>query len=312
MRRVAGTGCAVLFVTHDVAEAFAIMDRVTVLRDGRRVATRKAGELEEAELIRLIVGRDLGDVYPQVETHVAGAVMEVSGLNGAVARDVAFSVGEGEVLGLTGLVGAGHDEVPYLLYGATPPRSGTIVVDGRPIGAPSPARCKRARVALLPSDRQHLSAIPAATVGENVTLPRLETFRRGPRLDHRAERTAVEQVLRRFDVRPPHPDRPFVNLSGGNQQKALLGRWIEMGPRVLLLHEPTQGVDIGARQGIFEILRGAAGGGTSIVYSSSEYEDLAHVCDRVLVFRRGRVIADLRGDALTHDQILSRCYQTSG
>jgi ribose transport system ATP-binding protein len=147
-------------------------------------------------------------------------------------------------------------------------------------------------------------------VQENVTMPALRDFRRrSGGIDLRAERTAVEAVLERFSVHPRDPARPLGTLSGGNQQKALLARWMRMEPRVMLLHEPTQGVDVGARAGIFEMLRDAAAAGTSIVYSSAEYEDLAHVCDRVLVFRRGRVVAELGGAALTHDQIVSHCYQ---
>jgi ribose transport system ATP-binding protein len=311
MRRITVTGCAVLFVTHDLDEVFRVCDRVSVLRDGRRVATLRAGDLDQHSLVELIVGRDPGDLYPAVESHAAAPVLEVRGISGDVARDVALTVRRGEVVGLTGLVGAGHDELPYLLYGAPPPRSGTIVVDGRPIGAPTPQRCKAAGIALLPADRQRHSGVPRATLGENVTMPSLSTFRRWRGLDRRAERTAIEQVLDHFGVRPAEPDRPLYTLSGGNQQKALLGRWLRTEPRVLLLHEPTQGVDVGARTGIFEILRSSAAAGRSIVYASAEYDDLAHICDRVVVFRRGRVVADLGADALSHEQIVSQCYQGS-
>jgi ribose transport system ATP-binding protein len=163
---------------------------------------------------------------------------------------------------------------------------------------------------LVPTDRKRRSTIPAATVAENVTLGALGSFRRGPRLDHRLERTAVEEALRLFQVRPPDPDRPLLTLSGGNQQKAVLARWLRLEPRVALLHEPTEGVDVGARRGIFEILLRAVARGTSVVYASAEYEDLAHICDRVLVFRRGRVVSELEGDQLRHDVIAAHCYAT--
>lgn len=309
MRRVAAWGWAVLFVTHDVGEVFAITHRVSVLRDGRHVATRRTSDLDEAELVRLIIGRDLGALYPDTTSHAAGTVVQVRGLSGKAVEDVSFDVLKGEILGITGLVGAGYDELPYLIFGAHAPQSGVVVVGKETIASPNPVRSKRVGVALLPADRHELSAVPRATVKENVTMPWLRSFSRGLRLDHRAERTSVEQVLNRFQVRPPDPERPLFTLSGGNQQKALLARWIEMRPKVLMLHEPTQGVDVGARQGIFEILRDAAGRGTSIIYASVEYEDLARVCDRVLVFRRGRLAANLSGDALTHDQILAQCYQ---
>ncbi|MFL5838924.1 MAG: sugar ABC transporter ATP-binding protein [Thermoleophilaceae bacterium] len=312
VRRITEAGSGVLFVTHNLDEVFEITDRVTVLRDGALVRSADTAELTEKTLIELIVGHALGDIYPVPAGRLADAALEVDGLTGAVVERLTFAARRGEILGLTGLVGAGQDEVPYLVYGATVPAAGGVRVDGRLLEHPGPERSLAAGLVLLPADRHRLSAIPGATVKENVTLPVLRRFRRGPRLDHRAERTAVQDVLGRFDVRPADPDRPLVKLSGGNQQRALLGRCLRMDPRVLLLHEPTQGVDVGARRGIFEMLRDAAAAGASIVYSSVEYEDLANVCDRVLVFRRGRVVAELEGGSLTKEAVLSYCYQTEG
>jgi ribose transport system ATP-binding protein len=312
VRRISDSGSGVLFVTHNLDEVFEITDRVTVLRDGAKVRTATTAELDEKGLIELIIGRELGEMYPVVAGRVADAALDVKGLSGAVVENLTFTSHRGEIVGLTGLVGAGHDEVPYLVYGASVPSAGTVAVEGHVLDRPGPARSLAAGLVLLPADRHRLSAIPGATVKENVTLPVLGQFRRGPRLDHRAERTAVQEVLARFDVRPADPDRPLVKLSGGNQQKALLARSLRMNPRVLLLHEPTQGVDVGARRGIFEMLRDAVGGGASIVYASIEYEDLANVCDRVLVFRRGRLVAELEGESLTQEAIAAHCYQTEG
>jgi ribose transport system ATP-binding protein len=312
VRTIARDGSAVLIVTHNLEEVFEITDRVSVLRDGRVVAVRPTAELDERRLIELIVGRDLGDAYPVVASSARSKAMEVRDLRGAGVHGVSFVVRRGEILGLTGLAGAGHDDVPYLVCGARRAEAGTIAVGDARLDDPSPERARRAGVALLPADRQRQSAILRATVRENVTLPGLAAFRRRPLgLDHGRERTAVQQVLANFDVRPRDPEQRMLTLSGGNQQKALLGRCLRMDPRVLLLHEPTQGVDVGARRGIFEILSGAAAAGTAIVYASTEYEDLAHVCDRVLVFRRGRAIAELQGDALTSEAILAHCYQSA-
>jgi len=311
VRNVVRSGSGVLFVTHDIDEVFQISDRVTVLRDGRVVATLDRTAIDSQGLIKLIVGRELVDLYPPSTGHEATTVMKVSTLSGDVSRDVSFSLRKGEILGLTGLVGAGHDEVPYLISGAKAPTSGEIAIDGRPLGSLSPERSTAAGIGLLPSDRQRQSGVPGATVKENITLPDLNSFRRGFRLDHRRERTAVEQVLDMFHIRPREPDRPFYTLSGGNQQRAVLARWLRMNPRVLLLHEPTQGVDVGARSGIFQILHESAAKGTSFVYASAEYEDLAHVCDRVLVFRHGRGVSELEGDRLRHDVIISHCYASS-
>jgi ribose transport system ATP-binding protein len=312
MHRVAETGSSVLFVTHRLEEVVAVCDVVSVLRDGRHVATQPIEALDEPRLIELVLGRQLDALYPDVEHEAAEPVLEVAGLGGATVRDVSFRVRSGEIVGLTGLVGAGYDEVPYLVYGARRATEGVVTIGGDAVGAASPHRARRLGVALLPGDRQRQAGIPRATVKENVTLPVLRRYSRLGRLEHRRERRDVRGVLERFRVHPPDPDRPLAALSGGNQQKALLARWVETRPRVLLLHEPTQGVDVGSRRDIFELLQGAVAGGTAVVYASAEHEDLAHLCDRVLVFRRGRLARELSGTGLTKQSIASACYAAAG
>jgi ribose transport system ATP-binding protein len=309
--RIAAEGSSVLIVTHNLEEVFEITDRVTVLRDGRPIATSDTAELDERSLIELIVGRKLGELYPSHEHSATDVAMKVTDLAGGVARQVSFVARRGEIVGLTGLVGAGHDEVPYLLAGAQPARSGEIRVDGGALAHGNPERAQAAGVVLLPADRQRQSAILRASVKENVTLPALKSFRGRLGLDHRTERAAVREVLERFEVTPSDLDRPMSTLSGGNQQKALLGRCLRMSPRVLVLHEPTQGVDVGARGAIFAILERAAEEETAIVYSSVEYEELAHLCDRALIFRSGQIIAELSGEELTQEALVAHCYQTA-
>jgi ribose transport system ATP-binding protein len=308
MRRVTERGSAVLFVTHHLDEVLAAADRVSVLRDGRLVATRDVSGLAEHSLVALILGREPGELYPEILFRDMAPVMEVRNVSGRVASNVSLTLHSGEIVGLTGLVGAGHDEMPYLIYGALQPTSGVIEINGQQWAHPTPRRSKQAGVALLPADRQAQSGILGATVRENVTLPALAQYRTRWGLDLARERAEVAEDLERFSVQPPDAERLLYSLSGGNQQKALLARWLRTHPRVLLLHEPTQGVDIGARRGIFRILRDSVMAGTSILYSSVEYEDLANVCDRVLVFRRGAVVDALTGSGLTADRITERCY----
>ncbi len=308
VRQVTAVGSAVLFVTHRLEEVLAICDQVSVLRDGRVVATAPVSDLDERSLVRLIVGADLGELYPSELSDMGAPVLAVGGLTGAVAQDASFEVHAGEILGITGLVGAGHEEVPYLIYGARAATAGKIAVDGQTIVRPSPVSAQDAGLALLPSDRATQAAIPSATLRENVTLPSLHRYSSGGRLRRDPEQTDVREILERFDVNPRDPERRFSTLSGGNQQKALLGRWMHTEPRVLLLDEPTQGVDVAACKGIFEILQSSVEGGGSILYSSTDYDDLANLCHRVLVFRGGRIVAELTGSALTHDRIVEQCY----
>jgi ribose transport system ATP-binding protein len=313
VRRIRDSGSGVLLVTHNLDEVFEIADRVSVLRDGEVVARRATADLDHDELIELIVGKQLAAMEPpEADSATGQTALEVDDLRGGVVAGVSLRVRRGEILGLTGLVGSGHEDVPYLVSGAVASDAGTIRVGDRELDNPTPRRAQEAGVVLLPADRQSQSAILGATVKENVTMPALGSFTgRLGRIDRRRERTAVEAVLGQLNVVPPNPDRTMLTLSGGNQQKALIGRCLRLEPRVLLLHEPTQGVDVGARRGIFEILRQAAHDGAGIVYSSVQYEDLANVCDRVLVFRRGQIVAELSGTALTKDAIVARCYQTA-
>jgi ribose transport system ATP-binding protein len=312
MGQVKAAGSSVLYVTHRLEEVFAVADTVTVLRDGQRVATEPVARLDEHALIALILGRDFEALYPEADHRVADPLLGVEGLTGSICRDVSFALRRREVLGVTGLVGAGFDELPYLVHGSSPRAAGTIALEGRPIPSADPARSRKLGLALLPADRQRQAGIPRATVKENVTLPVLRHYRRLGRLEHRRERRDVRALLGRFHIRPPDPDRTLVALSGGNQQKALLARWISTRPRVLLLHEPAQGVDIGSRREIFALLESAVESGTAVLYASAEHEELAHLCDRVLVFHRGRIVRELAGPSVTKDSIAAACYGQAG
>ncbi|HEY6015939.1 MAG TPA: sugar ABC transporter ATP-binding protein [Gaiellaceae bacterium] len=311
IRVVARRGSAVLFVSHRLEEVLEISDRISVIRDGRLAGTLTREQATEARLIELMLGRELGQLYPSRVEHEGEVVLQVRGLGGAIAQDVDLDVHRGEIVGLTGLVGMGHDEVPYLVFGARTKTGGTVAVDDRTLAEPTPEAMRRAGVALLPADRARASGVGSASVLENMTLPVLDSFFARGRIRRGAERARVLQLLAQFDVTPRDPDARFGALSGGNQQKALLGKWLQVRPSVLLLHEPTQGVDIGSRKEIFRIIREVAALGAAVVIASSEYEDLAHLCNRVVVMRRGRVVTELSGDDLTSERILERCYATT-
>ncbi len=312
IRRVAEAGVSVLFVSHRLDEVRSLTDRVTVIRDGRVAATVRTADTDEDQLISLMLGRALGNVYPEEHSQPADVGFGVLGLTGSLAQDIGFEVRRGEVLGLTGLIGMGQEEVPYLLMGASRASAGAIRIGGQALSATeiTPAAAKRHGMALLPADRQGASGVGAFTVKENVSLPVLREFSPGGRIRHRRERSAVDGLLQEYQVRPPERERRLATLSGGNQQKALLAKWLQRRPEVLLLHEPTQGVDIGARAEIFDHIRRVSESGSCIVIVSNEYEDLAHICHRVLIFRDGRVVNTLTGEALSKDAIVAHSYRS--
>ena len=314
IRRLTRQGSSVLFVSHRLDEVLQIADEISVLRNGRMVGSLDAASASRKKIVELLLGRELGELYPEAGEHaVNGAtpVLRVRELAGEIAAGVTFQLHAGEILGATGLLGMGHDEIPYLVFGARQAKHGEVEIAGKALHRRTPTAVHAEGVALLPADRTHQSGTAAATVLENLTLPDVGRYFRRGRIRHRDERSAVHQLLLRFGVQPADPDRRLATLSGGNQQKALLAKWLHGEPRVLLLHEPTQGVDIGSRKQLFSIIRDLADKGMAVLIASAEYEDLAHMCDRVLVMRHGRIVSELRGEELTEQTIVQHCYLAS-
>lgn len=311
IERLRARGHAILFVSHRLDEVLAIAGWISVLRDGLVVRSVHPDETNEGDLIAAILGRDLGALYPEREPAAGQEVLTLDGLSGPTVHDFHCSVRRGEIVGVTGLGGMGHDEVPYLAFGAVSSTSGRVSVEGRTIDHLSPHRAIDAGMALLPADRERAAGVGRATVAENITIGRLWGFFVGGWLRRRRETAEVTSLLDLFEVRPRDPDRYLMTLSGGNQQKALLAKWLHEPPLVLLLHEPTQGVDVGSRQQVFRLIRRAADAGSAVLIASSEYADLANVCNRVLVMRRGRVAGQLFGDDLSEDALVGACYATA-
>jgi ribose transport system ATP-binding protein len=298
----------VLLITHRLDEVFAITDRISFIRDGAICHVTDTARTTERELIRAILGFDLEDLYPERIERRGERALRVDGLAGKRVRDLSLELRQGEIVGLTGLIGAGQEEVPYLIFGARA-GTGTIEVAGQLFQQQrfSPRRAIDAGMALLPADRREASGVGTASVRENISLPILQRFFRAGFLNQRKESQHVDGLLQEFEVMPPDLSLPLASLSGGNQQKALLAKWFQTKPTTLLLHEPTQGVDIGSRRGIFRQIKAAASNGAAVLLCSTEYGDLANLCDRVIVMRNGRQVAELSGAAMTEQRIVAQC-----
>jgi ribose transport system ATP-binding protein len=303
-------GAAILYVTHRLDEVFRIARRVSVLRDGRLVATVPTSELGHDGLVELIVGKPLEEFYPEVAAAREGVALGVSDLGGESVHNVSLKVHEGEIVGVTGLVGSGHEALLHMIFGSRARRSGDVRVAGARL-RPSPKASIAAGVAFAPADRKRLSAIPGWTLRENVTLPALRPKGVLRWLGEDAERPDVVRWLESLEVRPAEPERKFSSLSGGNQQRAVLARWLRCAPRALMLEEPTSGVDVGAKVAIYRTLAEIAAQGTAVLLTSSDAEELCSVCDRVLVMRRGRVAAELRGSTLNVERVLTESMRTA-
>jgi ribose transport system ATP-binding protein len=314
IREYKRTGGTVLYVTHRLAEVFDVADRVTVLRDGRRVATVRVDELDYDRLVELIVGHKLeaigaDDGSPPDDGE---SRLSVRGLAGTGLEGVDLDVRRGEIVGVSGLVGSGYEDVLRLIFVSGQRTAGEIAVDGRPLSGHGPRASIEAGVAYAPADRKRLSAITAWTSRENVTLPALRPRRILRWLSDRHEKRDAGEWMRRLNVVPADPNRSFAELSGGNQQKVVIARWLRCGARVFLLEEPTNGVDVGAKRAIYEALRDVAAGGAAVLMTSQDAEELAGICDRVVVLREGQVGAVLSGRDRTPERIIAESVrQTS-
>jgi len=310
VRSIAARGAGVLFVTHDLDEALELTDRTTVLFNGAVAGTVGTRSTSHRQLVELIVGRrlELLEPEPERQRHDQPAV-SLQHVSDQVLQDVSFDVHRGEIVGVASIVGAGSEEIPYAIFGASPSATGTVVVDGRAydVARLTPARAIEAGMALIPAERARDGSIGTLSVADNVTMLTLDDYERAGFLRRRGLVRGAARLGERFDVRPNDPRMPYTSLSGGNQQKVVLAKWFETRPSFLLLHEPTQGVDVGARHQIYQLIRDAAAAGTAVLCASTDYEQLALLCDRVLVLARGRLFRELTGTQLTKERITAEC-----
>lgn len=313
-RETARNGTGVIFVSHRLEEIAKLTERVSVLRDGHLAGTVTTAQVTEGQLIELIAGGKLTESVRGEPVTGDDVILRVAGLGGRVVRDVSFALRRGEVLGLTGLIGMGHEEVPYLLFGAQACRAGSVTLHDEPLPIHdlTPGKAMRAGLALVPADRQRASGVAELSLRENLTLPTIDRVFALAVLNKRRETSQTRALLEHYGVRPAAPGRKLGTLSGGNQQKALLAKWFQRLPEVILLHEPTQGVDVGAREDIFREIRDVAEtNGTGVLFVSSDYDDFMRICDRVLVFRFGTIVGELSGSDLTQERIIEACYSTT-
>jgi ribose transport system ATP-binding protein len=316
VRSITAAGCSVIFISHDIDEVMEITDKITVLRDGAKAGELDRADASHARIVEMIVGRSIGKVdRAKVDVSTLPVFARFTKLSGKMLQPIDFHVGKGEILGMTGLIGSGYEEVPYLAFGARPAASGRMEIAGRTAfdqKTLNPRAAIDMGFALLPGDRQGASGVDSLPIVDNMLLPDVGRFFRGGRMRNGEMVRKARELGAIFEVRPNQPDLKLSALSGGNAQKVLIARWMNRSPTLLLLDEPTQGVDVGTRQQIFAALRKAAAEGMSIICASSEAEQLAEICDRVLVFAKGRICNEISGERLTKDEISEACYASAG
>ncbi len=312
VRDLRANGVGVVYISHRLEEIFALADRVTVLRDGESVGTHPVADLTEAAMIQLMVGREVAALYPPAESEPGAVVLSLKnlGCSASGVRGIDLEVRAGEIVGMAGLVGAGRTELARILFGITPADSGQITLNGKPLTLSSPREAISYGIAYVPEDRRRHGVILEMPIAHNITMAVHPVLFPGTWLRFKAETDLAKDFIRDLGIKAYGPDSPGGSLSGGNQQKVSVSRWLATKPKLLILDEPTQGVDVGAKSEIHKIIRNLAKEGLAVLMISSDLPEVLGMSDRIAVMREGTVTAVLPGDADAHDVMAAALGQS--
>jgi ABC-type sugar transport system ATPase subunit len=306
VRQLKQEGTLILYISHRLDEVFEIADRITVLKDGQLVGTVKPQEADQGQLIKMMVGRSLGEIFPSRRPACDKVALEVKGLSREGSfSDVSFSLRQGEVLGMSGLVGSGRTQVVRCIFGAEPYDSGELFVDGKPVHPRSPREAVNEGIALLTEDRKRDGLVLICSIRDNASMASFERLSRWGVIHRRTQAAEVQQKVKELDIRPPLLDRLARQLSGGNQQKLVLAKWLMTRARVLILDEPTRGVDVATKVGIYQLISDLAADGIGILLISSELPEILGLSDRALVMREGRVVGEFTRVEASEEKLLA-------
>ncbi len=306
VRRLRERGVSIIYISHRLEEIFTVADRVTVLRDGEHVATKPVAETDEADLVQMMVGRRIESLFPKVEVPLGDVRLELRDVTRPPRTGkVSLTVRAGEIVGLAGLVGSGRSELAQVIFGVTPATGGTIMRGGKPVAVGSVAQARRLGIAYVPEDRATQGLVRPMTVRENATLAVLSDVARLGFIDAAAEARLAREMVARFGVRTAGIEQVVGRLSGGNQQKIVLGKWLATAPKVLILDEPTRGIDVGAKAEIHRLMGELAGRGLAVLMISSELPEVLGMSDRVLVMREGSIVAEFGRQDATQEKVVA-------
>lgn len=305
MRSLRDEGVSIIFISHRLSEIFEVCDRITVLRDGKLIGTAPTAELTEDEVVSMMVGREIDEMFPRTATERGRVVLEVSGLSdGDELQSVSFKLHSGEILGVAGLVGAGRTALAETLFGIRHPVAGEVRIEGERVTINSPQKAIELGMGFVPEDRKQQGLFLNMAVRENIVISDLGEVTSWGFLKFREVERLAQDYVNRLDVRTPSLRQRVRNLSGGNQQKVVIARWLTLQPRVLILDEPTRGIDVGTKAEIYHLLNQLARQGVAVLVISSELPEVLGISDRILVMHEGRITATLNRDEATQDAIM--------
>lgn len=306
IRELRDQGCGIVYISHRLKEIFEICDDVTVLRDGQFIGEKPVASLKEDTLIEMMVGRKLKDQYPRINIPQGKTKLNVINLSGEDVHDVSFSLHESEILGISGLMGAGRTELMKIIYGALPKTNGTVELDGKPCQIKKPAEGLEQGIVYISEDRKRDGLVLGMSVKENMSLTALRYFSRGMGvLNHKEEQLTVGDFIKLFNIKTPSMDQTIGFLSGGNQQKVAIARGLMTRPKVLILDEPTRGVDVGAKKEIYQLINKFKQEGLSIILISSEMPEVMGMSDRILVMHEGRISGEFSAHNVTQEMLMA-------
>lgn len=305
IRRLKEQNVAIIYISHKMDEIFQICDRITVLRDGEFVSSDRAENLNREMLIRLMVGRDLKEIYPKIDVDIKDVALKIENWNlGKKVKDVSFELHHGEILGIAGLVGAGRSELVESIFGITKKMTGTVWIDGQLVNVHNPIQAIRHNVALITEDRKFTGLNLKGTVTENITLIRLDKFSQLGVLNKRKERQSTASSIDQLKIKVHSHSQVLATLSGGNQQKVVMAKWLLAEPEIVILDEPTRGIDVGAKRDIYLLMNELVKQGKAVLVISSEIPELMGLCDRIIVMAEGRVTGELDRSQFSQEAIL--------
>ncbi|HEL0582235.1 TPA: sugar ABC transporter ATP-binding protein [Streptococcus equi subsp. zooepidemicus] len=297
-------GVGIVYISHRMEEIFRVTDLITVMRDGIVVDTKPTAETNPAELVKKMVGRDIDDYYPAKAAELGELVFEVENLSGECFKDISFQVRRGEILGFSGLMGAGRTEVMRAIFGLDKRTAGRIRLNGQDIQVTNPVQAIRAGIGFLTEDRKEEGLILDLSIKDNMTLPSHKDFSKNGFFDDKISRDFVQKMIDRLRIKSGRPEMVVGNLSGGNQQKVVLAKWIGIAPKVLILDEPTRGVDVGAKREIYQLMNELAERGVPILLVSSDLPEVLGVSDRIVVMHEGRITGELSRGEATQEKVM--------
>lgn len=302
IKDLASRGVAIIYISHKLDEVFAVTDKIQVMRDGKRVGYLNTKDTTEEELVELMVGREVSDMYPKIEAEIGDVILEVKHVDCEIAHDISFEVRKGEILGLFGLLGSGRTEAVEGILGKKEMTAGEVYVEGKKVTIKNMIDAKKYGLAYVPASRKDEGLVLMHSVRNNTSITVLDQL--GGIIDKKKETAMIDQWIRKLQIKTPSPDVPVDSLSGGNQQKVVLAKWLAADPKVLIVNEPTRGIDVGAKVEIYKLLEELCQQGIAVVMISSELPETVGIADRILIFKEGEIKGEFNRRDFTQKQIL--------